>query len=130
MELHVETCSSDVIEPGKIYDLMGKRGAGSVVLHFAVVKPMEGASGTTGHIDYAQAGDAQAELRGIAEALCDQFTLADVILVRRTGRLRVGDIISLVAASSPCSEDAFEACKQGLVQVKRMKTILKDEVYA
>jgi len=51
-------------------------------------------------------------------------------MIRRTGCLGIGEIISLVAASSPNSEDAFEACKLGISRMKKMTTIHKTEKYA
>lgn len=120
--------SSDPIDPAKAYDLITANGAGSVVLHYAIVKPQMGACGTTAYIDYATSGDAEAELREIADNLATQFSVKDVLLVRRTGRLGLGEIISLVAASSPNSEDAFETCKLGITLLKKMKTIVKIEV--
>ena len=126
----MEICSSAPIDPAEIYDGIVKNCSGSVLLHFAVVKPMPGHGGTTDSITYAACGDCEAELRAIARAMTAQFALEDVVLIRRTGRLGLGDIISLVAASAPASEDAFEACRQGLAQLKAMKTIAKKEVFA
>jgi len=120
--------SPEPIDPAKMYNLISTRGAGSVVLHYAVVKPMTGSAGTTSYIDYAVSGDAEVELLDITDKLKTEFSVADILLIRRTGRLGLGDIISLVAASSPNSEDAFEACKQGISQLKKMKTIIKNEV--
>jgi molybdopterin synthase catalytic subunit len=120
--------SPEPIDPAKIYALLASSGSGSVVFHYAVVKTMAGAGGTTSYIDYATSGDTEAELNEIAGSLTAEFVIDDVLLIRRTGRLYLGDIISLVAASSPNSEDAFEACKQGICRLKKMKTIVKNEV--
>jgi len=120
--------STEPIDPAKMYDLVNLHGAGSVVFHYAVVKPMPGAGGTTSYIDYATNGDTEAELLEITDKLKAEHLLEDVLLIRRIGRLGLGDIISLVAASSPNSEDAFEACKQGISRLKKMKTIVKNEV--
>ena len=112
------------------YQLLERDGAGSVVLHYAVVKAQEGTGGTTCHIEYHAAGDAEAELSLIARELCQSFTLSDVALIRRCGLVPVGEVISLVAASSPNSEDAFEACRAGIARLKKMKSIRKNEVCA
>jgi molybdopterin synthase catalytic subunit len=40
----------------------------------------------------------------------------------------VGEIISLVAVSSPSSEDAFAACRFGIGRLKKMGSIAKREV--
>ena len=120
--------TSEPIDPAKVYQAMSAQGAGSVLLHFAVVKPQAGQGGTTCHIDYGTQGDAEAELQSIADELAAKFTLVDTMLIRRTGRLGLGEIISLAAASSPNSEDVFAACKHGISRLRKMKTIVKHEV--
>jgi molybdopterin synthase catalytic subunit len=120
--------SPDPIDPAKVFDMISSGSAGSVVFHFAIVKPMAGAGGTTCHIDYATEGNAEAELLSIADNLAAEFTVEDIVLIRRTGRLGLGEIISLAAASSPNSEDAFEACKQGISRLRKMSCIVKNEM--
>ena len=121
--------TSEPIDPAKVYELISAQGAGSVLFHFAIVKPQKGsAGGTTSYIEYGTQGDAEAELQAIADELAATYTLVDTLLIRRTGRLGLGDIISLAAASSPNSKDAFEACQHGISRLRKMKTIVKNEV--
>jgi len=110
------------------FELIKKNSAGSVVFHYAVVKPQTGLGGTTSYIDFTVNGDAKAELQTIADKLAANFIVEDILMIRRTGRLGLGEIISLVAVSSPNSEDAFEACKLGISRLRKMKTIAKNEV--
>jgi molybdopterin synthase catalytic subunit len=120
--------TSGPIDPREAYDLIEKRTSGSILFHYAVVKGQEGEGGaTTCHIDYAVAGDAEEELRAIAGEIAGSWEIEDTLLVRRTGRVGVGEIISLVAVSSPSSEDAFSACRYGLGRLKKMRCILKNE---
>jgi len=100
-----------------------------VVLHYAVVKQQAGSGKSTVAIEYCAADGAVAELEAINKELKQSWKLEDVLLIRRTGCLAVGDIISLVAASAPGSEEAFEACKAGISRLKKMKTITKTERY-
>jgi molybdopterin synthase catalytic subunit len=117
------------INPSEAYDLIAKARSGSVVLHYAVVKEDAGGGSSTSCIDYQSNGDVEAELAGISAELRDRFNLEDVLLIRRIGCLDVGEIISLVAASSPNSEDAFEACRFGIGRLKKMSTIRKSELF-
>jgi molybdopterin synthase catalytic subunit len=122
--------TQDRIEPATTYDLIEREHAGSVVLHYAVVKEQIGHGGTTAGIEYGTAGDTTVELEEIAAELKGKWKLEDVVLIRRIGRLEVGDIISLIAASSPNSEDAFASCRHGIARMKKMSTIRKTETYA
>ncbi|HEY6007503.1 MAG TPA: molybdenum cofactor biosynthesis protein MoaE [Geobacteraceae bacterium] len=118
------------IDPSEAYSLIGKKSSGSIVLHYAVVKENNDPGRTTACIDYRTNGDTEGELAEIAADLKAKWHLEDVLLVRRTGCLGVGDIISLVAASSPNSSDAFEACQHGISRLKKMATIKKQERYS
>jgi molybdopterin synthase catalytic subunit len=118
------------IDPSSVYDSICSAFSGSVVLHYAVVKKQAGSSKATTCIEYRAEGDSIQELEGIAGELENHWKLEDVLLIRRTGCLSVGEIISLVAASSPNSEDAFEACRQGISRLKKMSTIHKTEKFA
>jgi molybdopterin synthase catalytic subunit len=120
--------SSEPIDPAKAYAMLAKKSAGSVLFHYAVVRPRAGGGDLTCHIDYATQGDAEAEMQAIEDELAAIFSIEDSLLIRRTGRLAVGEILSLVAVSSPGSEHAFAACTLGLRLLKRMKTITKCEV--
>jgi molybdopterin synthase catalytic subunit len=119
------------IDPAFVYNSICSAFSGSVVFHYAVVKKQAGSGKSTTCIDYeAQGPDTIAEMDAIARELESTWKLEDVLLIRRTGCLGVGEIISLVAASSPNSEDTFEACKYGISRLRKMSTITKTEKYA
>ena len=117
----------EAIDPREAYDLIGKGGSGSVVLHYAVVKQSHDPARPTTGIDYRENGDVKVELAAIAEEILQSCVLEDVLLIRRLGHVGIGQIISLVAASSPNSEDAFVACRYGISRLKNMRTIDKRE---
>ena len=117
------------IDPSSVYTSICSAYSGSVVLHFAVVKKQAGSGKSTTSIEYKTQGDTLLEMGDIAGELTSCWPLEDVLLIRRTGCLAVGEIISLVAASSPNSEDAFEACKFGISKLKNMTTIIKTESF-
>jgi molybdopterin synthase catalytic subunit len=120
----------DPIDPAAAYGQIAKEHAGSVVFHYAVVKEQkDSGGGVTSRIEYGTTGDSAAELAEIAAELKEKWKIEDVILMRRVGSLGIGDIISLVAASSPNSEDAFAACRHGIARLKKMTTIRKSEVF-
>ncbi len=118
------------IDPALVYNSICSSFSGSVVFHYAVVKQQAGTGKATTSIEYKSDGDTALELEKIAAELEHNWNLEDVLMIRRTGCLAVGEIISLVAASSPNSEDAFEACKSGISRMKKMSTIRKTEKFA
>ena len=118
------------IDPAAVYDSICTSFSGSVVFHYAVVKKQAGSIKSITCIEYKSQGDAIIEMEGISGELEQRWNLEDVLMIRRTGCLTVGEIISLVAASSPNSEDAFEACRFGISRLKKMATILKTEKFA
>ena len=114
------------IDPTTMYDRIRKSDAGSVLLHYAVVKSQAGERASTG-IHFEKAGNTEEELSAIADDLKRRWNLEDVLLVRRIGTLDIGEIISLTAISSPSSNDAFDACRHGLERLKKMVTLKKTE---
>jgi molybdopterin synthase catalytic subunit len=70
----------------------------------------------------------ETEMDGIAEHLKSRWLLEDVLLIRRLGSLKTGEIIALVAVSSPNSKDAFAACEHAISHLKKMTTIDKKEI--
>jgi molybdopterin synthase catalytic subunit len=120
--------TADPIDPSGMYRLIAKKGCGSVLFHYAVVKEQAGKGGVTCHIEYTVNGDAEDELRAIAGEIVAARDIEDILLVRRIGTVGVGEIISLVAVSSPASDDALTVCREGIARLKRMRTIVKNEV--
>jgi molybdopterin synthase catalytic subunit len=101
-----------------------------VLLHFAVVKVQKGDSGKTVGVEYNAKGDVAGNLEEIAQRLREKWQLEDVVLLRRAGKVGIGEIISLIAVNSPNSKDAFDACQFGIECLKKMPTISKKEIYA
>jgi molybdopterin synthase catalytic subunit len=58
------------------------------------------------------------------------WEITDTLLIRREGKVSVGEIISLVAVSAPGSNDAFESCRDVLARMKKMSSIRKNEFTA
>jgi len=122
----MEIVTTKPIDPGTMYERIRKSDAGSVLLHYAVVKNQAGDRLSAG-IYFERAGDLEGELRALAADIKQRWKIEDVLLVRRIGTLDIGDIISLIAVSSPDSNDAFEACRYGLGKFKKMTMLKKTE---
>ncbi len=117
------------LDPGSVYrQLPFPDGSGSVLVHFAVVKASADDRRTAG-IRFQRAGDAEAEMQAIEDDLRSRYTLLDVLLIRRLGSLRVGEVISLVAVAAAGRDDAFGACNDAITGFKKMKTLDKQELF-
>lgn len=120
---------TDPIDPQRSYRLLQPGSAGSILLHFAVVKADGGSGRNSSAVEYHAEAGVEAELEEIASILRARWPLSDVLLQRRSGVLEVGEIISLVAVCAAASADSFAACQVGLEMLKKMKTIVKKEVF-
>ena len=69
-------------------------------------------------------------LHEIADRLRDRWPIRKVALLHRTGDLGVGDASVVVAVSSPHRAEAFEACREGIEQLKHDVPIWKKELLA
>jgi molybdopterin synthase catalytic subunit len=125
-KVSMEIVTNKPVDPGTMYERIRKSEAGSVLLHYAVVKSQAGDRVSVG-IHFEKGGDIEGELRALAADIKQRWKIEDVLLVRRIGMLDIGDIISLIAVSSPDSNDAFEACRYGLGKFKKMTTLKKTE---
>ena len=120
---------TDPIDPQRSYQLLQPGRAGSILLHFAVVKADGGSGRRSSAVEYRAEAGAEAELEEIAGILRAGGPISDVLLQRRSGVLEVGEIISLVAVCAEASTNSFAACQVGLDLLKKMKTIRKREVF-
>lgn len=116
------------IDLKNLYELLEKNISGSLLFHYAMVKKNnKPGSPSTEYIDYTADVNIENEMNEIEAELRKKWYLEDVLLIRSLGRKSIGDIISVVAVSSPNSDDAFESCRHGLSLLKKMKTVKKEE---
>ncbi|MBN2569293.1 MAG: molybdenum cofactor biosynthesis protein MoaE [Deltaproteobacteria bacterium] len=123
----MEIVTNAPLDPGRLFEQIRKYESGSVLFHYAVVKSKTGDKISAG-ILFEKNGDMEAELADISADIKSRWNVDDVLLVRRIGTLKIGDLIFLVAVSSQASNDAFEACRFGLERLKKMISIKKTEM--
>lgn len=118
-------------QPINVSDLIAKLPkdrAGSVVFHLGVVKAEAGGKKSQG-IVFSDRGGLEAEIKDVEIDLRASYKLEGVLLCRRLGALKVGDLIMAVAAAAPDRESAFAACREGVERFKSLKQIQKKELY-
>ena len=96
----MEIVTEATINPNELYDMVKKETVGSIVLHFAVVRGRTGDQ-VTHTIDFQRNGDIENELKSITGIIKDRCELEDLLIIRRLGALKVGEVMSVVAASAP-----------------------------
>lgn len=70
---------------------------------------------------------AEADLKRIAKESAKRFDLVKVAVHHRIGRLKVGDVIVVIAVSAPHRVDAFNACRFIIDELKKTTPIWKKE---
>ena len=111
-----------------IFNRLKKDNSGSIVIHDAIVRKTE--SGKNTHsIVFELEGDAEGEMRELERSLLEKWPVEDVLLIRRTGNLSIGDVISVAAASAEHRNAAFGLCQEAVNGFKKMRCFKKDEVF-
>ena len=127
----MEIVVNSPIDPNDVYRLINSANAGSVVVHFAVVRGTT-ENKTMGSIEFWPAkgdDDIRSELQGISDEIRNKFGVDDVLIIRALGKFNVGDVMALVAISSPHRGPAFDACRYGVERLKELKTMMKKETF-
>ena len=72
---------------------------------------------------------ALAELRKIRREICSEWTIEDVAISHRIGRVDIGEISLVVAVASPHRKEAFLACHEMVDRLKERVPIWKKELF-
>lgn len=84
----------------------------------------------TQHLIYeAYAPMAQSELERLGREAHEQFEIAHIGIVHRTGRLEIGETSVVIAVGAPHRRAAFEACEWAIRELKRTVPIWKKEIF-
>jgi molybdopterin synthase catalytic subunit len=102
-------------------------GAGGIVLFLGVVREQNEGHAVT-HLDYeAYASMAVAEMQRLGDAITGTVPGVRLAALHRTGRLAVGDLAVVCAASAPHRDEAFRACRQLIDGIKQRVPVWKRE---
>ncbi len=72
-------------------------------------------------------GMTEKQLRKICEASCQRWTLIDVLLLHRVGKITIGEPIVLVSVWTAHRGDAFDACRFIMEDLKSTAPFWKKE---
>ncbi|MDY6863305.1 MAG: molybdenum cofactor biosynthesis protein MoaE [Thermodesulfobacteriota bacterium] len=116
------------VDPATIYNRISRNDAGSVVIHFGVVKPVVKGKPTRG-IQFSPDGDLEGEIRALEAEVRKKWDVKDALFIRRMGQLHIGDIILVAAVSASDRESAFGACRDAVERFKKLKCVYKKELF-
>jgi molybdopterin synthase catalytic subunit len=117
----------DPIDYHALTDAVRSPHCGAVVLFLGTVRDLTGQQVTV-FLDYdAYAPMAEKKLQEIEQEVRKRWTVGDVALVHRLGRLDVGEVSVAVAVSCPHRGEAFDACRFAIDTLKELVPIWKKE---
>jgi len=88
----------------------GRTDMGAIVTFTGVVRDLADGDLDVMEIEHYP-GMTEAALTDIAQQATDRWSLGDVLVIHRYGKMAPGDLIMMVATASPHRKDAFEAAE-------------------
>jgi molybdopterin synthase catalytic subunit len=114
-------------EVGDAIASVSHAGAGAVSVFVGVVRDRNAGRPVVALEYEAYASMAEAEMRRIADELSAEIPGVRVAALHRRGRLAVGDVAVVCAASAPHRDEAFRACRALIDRIKARVPIWKRE---
>jgi molybdopterin synthase catalytic subunit/molybdopterin converting factor small subunit len=82
------------------------------------------------HLEYeAYEGMSEQVMADLAAALKEKYSLCEVAIHHRVGRVEIGDTSVVIAVSAPHRADALSACRDAIDELKVTVPLWKKEVY-
>lgn len=117
--LSVDACLAAVADPA----------AGGTTVFVGAVRDEDGGR-SVDVLDYSAHPAAPQRIREIAETVAAELEVTALAVVHRVGRLAIGDLAVVVAASAPHRAEAFTACRRLIEDVKRDLPVWKRQAFA
>ena len=115
---------TEPIDAAAIADLVRDARAGAVVLFLGTVRADPGVRA----LEYeAYEGMAVRKMEDLRTAAKEEFEVAEMAIVHRTGRLPLGETSVAIACSAPHRQAAFRACEWAMEELKKVVPIWKTE---
>ncbi len=112
-----------------LHDLVLRPEAGAVSIFVGVVRD-NNLGRQVDYLEYeAYPPMAVKKMRQIAAELAERWTVTDVAMQHRTGRLQIGEASVAIAVSSPHRKEGIEACHYAIDRLKQIVPVWKKEVW-
>jgi molybdopterin synthase catalytic subunit len=123
----VARVTREPLDPGALLGEARRDGDGGLTVFVGVVRDNADGRAVTEMEYEAYEPMAETEMERIEADLALRFPEARLVLRHRIGRLRVGEVAVVVAASAPHREEAFAACRAGIEEIKARVPVWKRE---
>ena len=121
--------TSEPLDPEAITALVKEPTNGAVVTFLGTTRDSTGDRRVL-HLEYeAYAPMAEKKLAEIAREMRERYSVEDVAIAHRLGRLEVGETSLVVAVASPHRKEAFGACQYAVDRIKQTVPIWKKEYF-
>lgn len=117
----------DPLDAAPLLARVRRDGDGGIALFVGVVRDNADGRAVTEMEYEAYEPMAEAEMERIEADLAGRFPVVRVLLRHRIGRLRIGEVAVVVAASAPHRDEAFAACRAGIEEIKARVPVWKRE---
>ena len=115
------------LDPGELTDRVRTGGSGAVVTFLGTTRDHNAGRRVT-MLEYeAYRPMADKMLARVASEMIERWELGGVAIGHRIGRVDIGEISLVVAASAPHRQDAFQACQHAIDRIKQIVPIWKKE---
>ncbi len=121
--------TENVLSASHCESLITDDKAGGHVVFIGTVRNHTASKGVK-YLDFEAYGPmAEKEMRKIAESAMQQFEVFHIVIHHRTGKLEIGEIPVIIAASSAHRASAFKACAYCIDTLKETVPIWKKEYF-
>ncbi len=121
--------SDGPVDPGAVLEQVRTPDAGAVATFVGTTRSVSRGR-TVQYLEYeGYEGMVEQVMADLADELKARYTLCEVAIAHRTGRVEIGDISVVIAVSAPHRADALAACKDAIDRLKEVVPLWKKEVY-
>lgn len=123
----MERVTRDPLDPARLLAEARRDGDGGLTLFVGVVRDNADGRAVTEMEYEAYEPMAEKEMERIEADLAVRFPDVRLVMRHRIGRLLVGEVAVVVAASAPHREEAFASCRAGIEEIKARVPVWKRE---
>ena len=116
------------IDHASLTEFVRRPNCGGVVTFLGTVRDLTGEQITVALEYEANAPMAERKLAEIEADVRTRWSVGEVALVHRLGRLDIGEVSVAVAVSAPHRAEAFAACRHAIDRLKELVPIWKKEI--